>query len=85
MADSTPAPATEAAPNPNANRSTTPVSRSFKDYISSRWAERTETLPSAREVASYAAARRLRLSALHPGERLIIPAGPAMVVRNFFV
>ena len=39
----------------------------------------TETLPSPREVAPYAAARRLRISALHPGERLIIPAGPAKV------
>jgi Xaa-Pro aminopeptidase len=87
MADSTPAPAsasteTTAAPNPNANRSTTPVSSSFKDYISSGWSERTETLPAPREVAAYAAARRLRISALHPGERLIIPAGPAKVRSN---
>lgn len=82
MADSIPAPATEAAPNPNANRSTTPVSSSFRDYISSQWAERSETLPSPREVAAFAAARRLRISALHPGERLIIPAGPAKVRSN---
>jgi Xaa-Pro aminopeptidase len=73
MADST------TAENPNANRSTTPVSTTFRDYISTQWAERTETLPAPREVAAFAAARRLRISALHPGERLIIPAGPARV------
>jgi len=62
MADST------TAENPNANRSTTPVSTTFRDYISTQWAERTETLPAPREVAAFAAARRLRISALHPGE-----------------
>ncbi len=66
----------------NANRSTTPVSNSFKDYISSQWAERAEVPPSPREVASYAAARRLRVSALHPGERLIFPGGAAKVRSN---
>jgi len=79
MADSTPAPTTE---NPNANRSTTPVSTTFRDYISTKWAERTETLPEPREVAAFAAARRQRISAMHPGERLIIPAGPARVRSN---
>jgi Xaa-Pro aminopeptidase len=79
MADSTPAPTAE---NPNANRSTTPVSTTFRDYISTQWAERSETLPAPREVAAFAAARRLRISAMHPGERLIIPAGPARVRSN---
>jgi Xaa-Pro aminopeptidase len=77
MADSAPAPA-----NPNANRSTTPVSTTFRDYISTQWADRPETLPAPREVAAFAAARRLRVSAQHPGERLIIPAGPARVRAN---
>src|SRR4051812_2638177 len=70
------------AENPNANRSTTPVSTTFRDYISTQWAERTETLPAPREVAAFAAARRQRISALHAGERLIIPAGPARVRSN---
>ena len=83
MADSTPAPdADTRAANPNANRSTTPVSTTFRDYLSTQWAERTETLPAPREVAAFAAARRLRVSAMHPGERLIIPAGPARVRSN---
>jgi Xaa-Pro aminopeptidase len=33
-------------------------------------------------VAAYAAARRARISALHPGERLVVPAGPAKVRSN---
>jgi len=70
------------AENPNANRSTTPVSTTFRDYISTQWAERAETLPAPREVAAFAAARRARISALHAGERLIIPAGPARVRSN---
>src|SRR6185437_6827832 len=89
MADSTPAPTTSstaasstAAENPNANRSTTPVSTTFRDYISTQWAERTETAPEPREVAPFAAARRQRISAMHPGERLIIPSGPARVRSN---
>ena len=64
------------------NRSTTPVSDTFRDYISSGWAERSEPAPAPREVAAYAAARRQRISALHPGERLIVPAGPAQVRSN---
>ena len=35
--------------NPNANRSTTPVSTTFREYISTQWAERAEALPAPRE------------------------------------
>ena len=59
----------------NENRSTTPGSTGFKDYISSTWAPRDEVLPPAREQAVYAAARRDRISAQHLGQRLIVPAG----------
>ena len=59
----------------NANRSTTPSSEGFKDFIGNGWADRDETLPSAREQASFAAARRARVSAAFPGRRLIVPAG----------
>jgi Xaa-Pro aminopeptidase len=74
---SAPATAPEATPKPRAteNRSTTPVSSQFRDYIGSGWAERDETLPQAREQAAYAADRRARLSALFAGKRLIVPAG----------
>ena len=59
----------------NENRSTTPGSTGFKDYISRNWAERDDVLPSAREQAASAAVRRDRISAQHPGQRLIVPAG----------
>jgi Xaa-Pro aminopeptidase len=61
----------------NENRSTTPQSTTFQDYIFSGWAERPEPRPAARAQAPYAAERRARISAMHPGERLIVPAGPA--------
>ncbi|WP_209561306.1 aminopeptidase P family protein [Frigoribacterium sp. PvP032] len=70
------------APRATTNRSTTPRSDSFKDYISSRWADRDEVMPAAREEAAYAAARRARLSELHRGERLVVPAGRAKVRSN---
>ncbi|PPL19322.1 aminopeptidase P family protein [Microterricola pindariensis] len=61
--------------DPNASRSTTPKSDVFKSYISTGWAHREDTLPAAREQASFAAARRDALSARFPGQRLIVPAG----------
>ena len=59
----------------NANRSTTPESEGFKAFIFGGWAERDEPLPAPRAQAAYAAARRERVSAEFPGQRLIIPAG----------
>src|SRR6188768_223207 len=66
----------------NSNRSTTPVSDTFAQYISSQWAERSDPAPVAREQAAYAASRRERISALYPGKRLILPAGAAKVRSN---
>lgn len=59
----------------NANRSTTPGSEGFKNFIGSGWAERDETLPPAREQASFAATRRAAVSSAFTGQRLIVPAG----------
>jgi Xaa-Pro aminopeptidase len=70
------------APRATSNRSTTPVSETFKDYIASNWAERDDAVPSAREQAPYAAARRAKISAMHPGKRLILPAGAAKMRSN---
>jgi Xaa-Pro aminopeptidase len=72
MSTSETAPATT---DRNANRSTTPASSGFAEYIGSGWAERSDALPEAREQAPYAAARRERLSQKFPGKRLVIPAG----------
>ncbi len=66
----------------NENRSTTPQSTTFKDFIFGGWAERSEPQPDPRAQAPYAADRRARISALHPGERLIVPAGPAKTRSN---
>jgi len=74
--------ADKTAPRATSNRSTTPVSETFAEYISSQWADRPDALPSPREQAAYAAARRARISALHPGKRLILPAGAAKVRSN---
>lgn len=70
------------APRATSNRSTTPVSDTFAQYISGQWAEREHPLPAPREQAAFAAERRRRISALHPGARLIIPAGAAKVRSN---
>ena len=70
------------APRATTNRSTVPVSDTFKDYISGNWATRTEDEPHPREQSRYAAARRARISAMYRGKRLIIPAGAAKVRSN---
>ncbi len=59
----------------NTNRSTTPGSDAFKNYIGSRWAPANDSLPPAREQATWAATRRERISRLNPGKRLVVPAG----------
>jgi Xaa-Pro aminopeptidase len=66
----------------NANRSTTPVSETFKKYISEDWAHRAATVPAPRESAAFAAARREQLGARYPGKRIVIPAGAAKVRSN---
>ncbi|SDZ52772.1 aminopeptidase P family protein [Herbiconiux ginsengi] len=70
--------ATEApTPRATSNRSTTPASEVFREYIGSRWAERADVLPPARAQAPFAAERRRRLSGAFPGKRLIVPSGAA--------
>jgi Xaa-Pro aminopeptidase len=70
------------APRATSNRSTVPVSETFRQFISGEWAERDEVKPKPREQASWAAERRSRLSALYVGMRLVIPAGAAKVRSN---
>lgn len=72
---------TESAPK-TANRSTTPGSDRFKEFISSNWAERLPEPVAPRESAPFAAARRARISEQFSGQRLIVPAGPARVRSN---
>ncbi|MDP3209875.1 MAG: aminopeptidase P N-terminal domain-containing protein, partial [Rhodoglobus sp.] len=77
MADST-----TPAPRATSNRSTTPVSETFAQFIGSQWAQRPMVAASPREQSSFAAARRARISALYQGKRLIIPAGAAKTRSN---
>jgi Xaa-Pro aminopeptidase len=64
------------------NRSTTPGSTLFQDYISSGWAERAETTPSARAAAAFAARRREAVSRAFTGQRLVFPAGVLLARSN---
>ncbi|WP_248240341.1 aminopeptidase P family protein [Microbacterium kunmingense] len=64
----------DTSPNTTTNRRQ-PFPQGFLDSISSGWAARPESLPPQRPEASYAAARRARLSSAFPGRRLVIPAG----------
>ncbi|MGW5938150.1 aminopeptidase P family protein [Streptomyces celluloflavus] len=59
-----------------------PVSAELSRFMASAWA--SSTLPDSARVAAYAVtpARRDRLSARFPGERLIIPAGELTVRSN---
>ena len=69
-------------PRATENRSTVPVGSDFREYISANWADRVEETPEPREQASFAAARRERISQLWAGKRLIVPAGGAKVRSN---
>lgn len=64
------------------NRSTTPHSATFSKYISTQWAPQKEKMPPQGEHAEWAAKRRKKLSALHPGERIVILAGTAQQRSN---
>ena len=59
----------------NSNRSTTPQSNRFLDYISTGWAERTDEIPAELPVAPFARDRRAALSSEFTGSRLVIQAG----------
>jgi len=64
------------------NRSQRPTSDVFKTFMASAWAPDTSPLPAEDPAASFAATRRAALSAQFPGERLVVPAGPAKVRSN---
>lgn len=50
--------------------------------MASSWAQDTSDLPEQDAAASYATARRAKLSENFPGERIVIPAGPLKVRSN---
>ncbi|MGQ7297829.1 aminopeptidase P family protein [Quadrisphaera sp. KR29] len=63
------------------NRSQRPTSQAFRDFIADGWAPRPAP-PQRLAAAPWAAARRERISASFPGDRLVLPAGPLKVRSN---
>ena len=70
------------APRATSNRSTVPDSDGFQDYISSGWGERVSADVTLTDGAIHAATERAAISAMHPGKRIILPAGTAAVRSN---
>ena len=64
-----------AGEEPASNRSTTPGSELFRDFIAGQWALRADVLPAPRAQAPFAATRRDQLSGLYAGKRIVVPAG----------
>ncbi len=71
----------EAADKPLPNRQT-PFSEPFKAFIPQGWAPYSDELPDALPATVFTAARRAAISALFPGDRLVIPAGELKVRSN---
>ena len=63
------------------NRSQRPTNSEFRDFIGSDWGPRPAG-PERMPVADFTPARRDKLSARFPGERLVIPAGDLKVRSN---
>lgn len=67
---------------PAPRKSTLPATAEFAEYMASGWAQPSDEMPTAADVAVFTAARRQALSALFPGRRLIVPAGQEAVRSN---
>lgn len=61
--------------NRGTNRSRTPNSEEFMQFIGSNWADRDQTLPAKAEVAEYAATRRNAVADAFAGKLIVIEAG----------
>ena len=64
------------------NRSQRPTSSAFLDWVTSGWAERPASTAVPGDAAPFTAARRARLAAQFPGERLVVPAGAFRYART---
>ncbi len=60
----------------------TPFSEAFKSFIAGGWAPYPTELPTPLPASLAAAARRAKVSALFPGQRLVIPAGGLKIRSN---
>ena len=68
-------PADQPLDDRGSNRSQRPVSQAFRSFITSAWAPRAEIGPQPSAAATFTPARRDAISALFPGDRLVVPAG----------
>lgn len=64
------------------NRSRTPNSATFIEYMSTNWAPDQKTLPAASPVAHYAALRRAAVAKRFAGHAVVIDAGAPKVRSN---
>jgi Xaa-Pro aminopeptidase len=71
-----------AKPDPGANRSRTPTSQQFLDYMGSGWADVATAATPKSPAASYTPARRDKVAAAFAGEVILIEAGPAATRSN---
>jgi Xaa-Pro aminopeptidase len=69
-------------PYPGANRSRTPTSKAFLEYMGSGWAEDSQGQVAQAEVAEYTPKRRAKVAAAFAGEVIVIEAGPAATRSN---
>ena len=68
--------------NRGSNRSQRPTSAAFLEFVTSGWADRPVSAAQPGPAVDFTAARRERLSATFPGDRLVIPAGTFRVRSN---
>ena len=68
-------PSTPGAHEPGKNRSSTPISEAFKDFISTRWSDNALATPQLSRVATACAKRRDSLGAHFRGITVVVPAG----------
>ena len=64
-----------ASEEPQPQRTRTPDSQAFKQFMASQWAQQSTPTPTLTAMAKQARSRRQRLVEAFPGETLIIPAG----------
>jgi Xaa-Pro aminopeptidase len=76
------APEGEAGPKAEVDHRQRPSSPAFRSFIASGWAPRPDGRPPLLAAAPFATARRARVTAALPGERLVIPAGVFRVRSN---
>ena len=72
----------ETKSDPGVNRSRTPTSKQFLDYMGSGWADAAPSEQKVSPVAAFTAERRAKLAAAFAGEVILVEAGPARVRSN---